>query len=397
MPTLADLLKTQRPSMVGMVGNSQPIRTLANTIQGYTPPQMTAFTNPQVMDYAKGVGQSAQQNLQTQISDLNKALVMGDKGVEIGDKIALTRLLDQIPGLMGAVAYHGTPHTIKGQFDINKVGSGEGSQAFGHGMYFAENPKVAEGYRHMLSVDPNVASEKIQFATLEKFANKEKNAVKREIQAFIDGTGNYNDFVRIINEQGSKQFKNALLKDEPNLFGAGNLYKVDIPDADIPNMLQWDKPLSQQPKAVQEAIKQIPVSNAGQKLLDKDPNGSALYEMLADYGNHPEKASKQLNALGIKGIRYLDAGSRPTNVIDKRLEDLYQKHNGDIEKAAHDFMRTIHDSPKKKTEIRAGIIQDLQNRPTSNFVVFDPSNVKILEQNSKPYDALEEFIKFSSK
>ena len=329
--------------MVGMVGNSQPIRTLASTIQGYTPPQMTAFTNPQVMDYAKGVGQAAQQNLQTQISDLNKALVMGDKGVEIGDKIALTRLLDQIPGLMGAVAYHGTPHTIRGKFDINKVGTGEGSQVYGHGMYFAENPKVSEGYRHMLSVDPNVASEKIQFATLEKFANKEKNAVQQQIQAFIDGTGNYNDFVRIINEQGSKQFKNALLKEEPNLFSAGNIYKVDIPDADIPNMLDWDKPLSQQTDAVKKAIKDFELDYVPENLT-----GGRLIEEL-NKAFDPETVSKHLSDAGIKGIRYLDEGSRKSG------------------------------------------------KGTSNFVVFDPSNVKILEQNSKPYDALEEFIKFSGK
>jgi hypothetical protein len=344
MPRLADLFKNQRPSMVGMIGNKQPISTLASTIQGYTPPQTKAFTNQQLIDYAKGVGQSAQQNLQTQISDLNKALVMGDKGIEIGDKIALNRLLDQIPGLMGAVAYHGTPHTIRGKFDINKVGSGEGSQAFGHGMYFAENPKVAEGYRHMLSVDPNVASEKIQFATLEKFANKEKNAVKREIQAFIDGTGNYNNFVRVINQEGSDAFKKALLKEEPNLFNAGNLYKVDIPDEHIPNMLDWDKSLSKQSKEVLNKLPENWITNAEMY----GNTGKGLYDWLIDVTNSQEKASKMLNEIGVKGIRYLDEGSRKSG------------------------------------------------KGTSNFVVFEPSEVKILEQNSKPYDPLEVFIKGSS-
>ena len=45
------------------------------------------------------------------------------------------------------IAYHGTPHTIKGKFDISKVGTGEGAQAYGHGMYFAEAPQVAETYK----------------------------------------------------------------------------------------------------------------------------------------------------------------------------------------------------------------------------------------------------------
>ena len=55
-------------------------------------------------------------------------------------------------GLMpNIVAYHGTPHEIKGGFDISKVGTGEGAQSYGHGMYFAENPIVAEGYKEALS------------------------------------------------------------------------------------------------------------------------------------------------------------------------------------------------------------------------------------------------------
>ena len=58
-------------------------------------------------------------------------------------------------------------------------------------------------------------------------------------------------------------------------------------------------------------------------------------------------ASKKLNELGIKGIRYLDEGSR-----DKK-------------------------------------------QGTSNFVVFDPKEVKILEKNSKPVsrkDIIEEQV-----
>jgi hypothetical protein len=361
MPTLADLLKTQRPSMVGMVGNSQPIRTLANTIQGYTPPQMTAFTNPQVMDYAKGVGQSAQQNLQTQISDLNKALVMGDKGVEIGDKIALTRLLDQIPGLMGAVAYHGTPHTIRGKFDISKVGTGEGGQAYGHGMYFAENPEVAKTYANLGT--GNVAYRghtedvlnKLQKSGLDRetadlvstfaYEGGFKGGTAQDLAAFLK---TYAD-----NPSQEKIFTNLTKKpeivDAINLYVSpkqGNLYKVDIPDEYIPNMLQWDKPLNQQPKAVQKALAKIDPDLYSKKGMDYDPQetGQMIYQRLSQMDmnkNGPftgasKNVSNMLNAQGIRGIRYSDAGSRGAE------------------------------------------------GGTSNFVVFEPSNVKILEQNSKP-------------
>ena len=54
--------------------------------------------------------------------------------------------------------YHGTPHTLPpternplGEFDASKIGTGEGAQAYGHGIYVAENPKVAIEYKKALS------------------------------------------------------------------------------------------------------------------------------------------------------------------------------------------------------------------------------------------------------
>ncbi|HLY88317.1 MAG TPA: hypothetical protein VKQ27_04975 [Acetobacteraceae bacterium] len=48
------------------------------------------------------------------------------------------------------MVYHGTPHTFD-RFDISKIGSGEGNQAYGHGLYFAGHEPVSEWYRHQLA------------------------------------------------------------------------------------------------------------------------------------------------------------------------------------------------------------------------------------------------------
>src|SRR5512147_2394588 len=48
-------------------------------------------------------------------------------------------------GLLGHTVYHGSPHKFD-KFDASKIGTGEGAQAYGHGLYFAENPKVAKEY-----------------------------------------------------------------------------------------------------------------------------------------------------------------------------------------------------------------------------------------------------------
>jgi hypothetical protein len=161
-------------------------------------------------------------------------------------------------------------------------------------------------------------------------------------------------------------------------------------------MLDYEKPLKDQPQII-DLLKQSKNKDVIKMLSNLDsfagsktpPTGQNLLKTLGYYPDNPEKASKTLNALGITGVKYLDAGSRPTNVIDKRLEDLYQKHSGDIEKAADDFMRTIHNTPKKKAAIREETIKAFQNRPTSNYVVFDPTDVKILERNNQPISRKE--------
>ena len=43
-------------------------------------------------------------------------------------------------------AYHGSPYDFE-KFMLEFMGSGEGAQAYGHGLYFAEEPDVARGYR----------------------------------------------------------------------------------------------------------------------------------------------------------------------------------------------------------------------------------------------------------
>jgi hypothetical protein len=241
-------------------------------------------------------------------------------------------------------AYHGTPHTIQGQFDINKVGTGEGAQAYGHGIYFAENPNVAKDYQKKLSDSELIYEGKpledqydalrqkygnVTGSFLEYAADNGITDARNLIANYLKNPAekvNFGD--KFIQNATNQQLEKALndLSDVERL-SKGNLYKVDIPDADIPNMLDWDKPLSQQPKNVQEAFAKF------DSIAAKDPERGTTY--MQRWFRSPSTA-KKLEEMGYKGFRYLDEGSR-----------------------------------------EAG-------KGTSNFVVFDPSNVKILEQNNKP-------------
>ena len=53
----------------------------------------------------------------------------------------------------GIRAFHGSPYDFE-RFDIEKIGTGEKAQMYGHGLYFAENPKVARDYRDQLTEPP---------------------------------------------------------------------------------------------------------------------------------------------------------------------------------------------------------------------------------------------------
>jgi hypothetical protein len=47
-------------------------------------------------------------------------------------------------------AYHGSPHDFD-EFSTDAIGTGEGAQAYGRGLYFAEDEKVAKSYRDALT------------------------------------------------------------------------------------------------------------------------------------------------------------------------------------------------------------------------------------------------------
>jgi hypothetical protein len=62
-------------------------------------------------------------------------------------------------------AYHGSPHKFE-TFDAGRIGTGEGSDAYGHGLYFAEARSVGEHYRGKLTPDAGYA--RMRIAELQK-------------------------------------------------------------------------------------------------------------------------------------------------------------------------------------------------------------------------------------
>jgi len=79
--------------------------------------------------------------------------LMGFLQPSAGDQVSLAMNLLGGPGRVpGIRAFHGSPHKFD-RFDLSKIGTGEGAQAYGHGLYFAEKEGVAKAYRDQLAAN----------------------------------------------------------------------------------------------------------------------------------------------------------------------------------------------------------------------------------------------------
>lgn len=234
------------------------------------------------------------------------------------------------------MAFHGTPHRFAaeegaplGRFRSEKIGSGEGAQVYGYGTYFAEAPGVAKGYQTDLSRNlwkQNPPDDPVARAALERFNGDiqyAKDILKEQ--------------VAVLRENFSPNFAAAergLIALENYKPPTGSIYTVDIPDEMIGKMLDWDKPLSEQPKLVRQFFEPLvaPIRKAEAQgsvpewgdfaaPRDYDPLGSELMQLLGrsdqmsaasvlSGGTGGAASSAKLQAAGILGIRYLDAGSR---------------------------------------------------------------------------------------
>ena len=205
----------------------------------------------------------------------------------------------------GITAYHGSPHEFD-QFDTSKIGTGEGAQAYGHGLYFAEHEPVAKGYRDKLtSMIVGGARRKLSQsgndvdAAISKIQG-EKERLKSLNLTLETGSENRNRMINFQNDYLNElhNYKNT------GQMNQGHMYEVHI-DAHPDHFLNWDKPLSEQHPNVQKFLSKSPYPPKEDQSI-----GAWLKPLLRDSQGMPEYWSYDMLKAGIPGIRYLDAGSR---------------------------------------------------------------------------------------
>lgn len=191
---------------------------------------------------------------------------------------AVQRDIREAAELEGIMAFHGSRFAFD-RFDIGRIGTGEGAQAYGYGLYFAENRGIARHYQVVLSKDAG-----------RKGASEAEGEV---IEGAVPG---------------------------------GALYEVKIA-ASRDDFLDWDKPLLKQSVNVKAALMKLDLIDGLGQLKGAEwagpLDGQALYRLLGarhSAGEPPDvAASRALREAGIVGVKYLDASSREAGFGSQNL------------------------------------------------------------------------------
>lgn len=216
-----------------------------------------------------------------------------------GGSDVAARLIEQPTGFR---AYHGSPHNFK-RFDLSKIGTGEGAQAYGHGLYFAEAEDVARMYRDKLSkgrrgrmYEVNIKADPDRFLDWDKPFAEQSPAVQAAMRRAGFGP-HYENF------GGKTVWPTREAAEEAALRHAGR--RNARPGAVL---VERDGGYSFE-------IPSTPMKNVYAYALREPEVASALREA------------------GIPGVRYLDAGSRGAGegsrnyvVFDDSLIDILRKY-----------------------------------------------------------------------
>lgn len=235
------------------------------------------------------------------------------------------------------------------------MGTGDGRQAFGWGLYFSNSRQVADWYRNAL--------------TRSGSDNRSDEQVGRDIylsmaRASRDGVVRVGDENRTMTKD---QFVSSWMNDEIDMLdlpveamdalepdGQGYLYQVDIPDAD--KLLDWDNPFGRQPQSVRQAIKSSITRGviAGDHAITFG-DGQDIYNHFSSTLGSDRKASEFLNSIGIPGLQYsegtgVESAAGPKNFViwDENVVGIEAVNDQFAQPAM--FSRVPNDAPLIETD-----------------------------------------------
>jgi hypothetical protein len=321
-------------------------------------------------------------------------------------------------------AYHGTPHEFD-RFDSSKIGTGEGAQAFGHGLYFAGKKEVAEHYQKALS-GHTIRFDGKEFNPSPSFIENKRTAENDALHA-VNNLGSAEKAIESFRE-GAKTLRGEVARrwgeaadwleanqSRISVKLGGRLHEVDIPETH--ELLDWDAPMSEQPRKVRAIIEAMPAyKQARERYAEQiaksfgiskkeaiarpsDYDGKSVYGQIVDsflertnhdYDKAAVLASDALREAGVPGHRYLEGNSRnKPGVIAGMKRDL-AAWEGRLKDAPDDTY------VKGEVEARRQELADAEKDISHNYVIYDDSRITPLAkyragkaETVKPNDVAE--------
>ena len=286
-------------------------------------------------------------------------------------------------GLLNKIrAYHGSPHDFD-RFSTESIGTGEGAQQYGHGLYFAEREPTALSYRDALT--PRDYEFENYLAMQNEMAENSGNYTRMEFlqqamnhdtpQDFrnIASDSDYDDDYREMAADFADEME-AFRNESGEPVNFGRMYEVDI-DAQPEELLDFDAPLSEQSEQVQNAFsfKPAPMPNFTADDVKKTLSDNPAYRYAVEgfpAAETVEKALSQANKPVLQNTGPL--GAEAYNKLARELADETSDLTG--AKSASEALR--------QSGVKGIKYADAQTRfspkgRTSNYVIFDDATVDI--------------------
>jgi hypothetical protein len=254
----------------------------------------------------------------------------------------------------GIFAFHGSGADFD-EFKLSKIGTGEGNQAFGYGLYFTDSEDIAKFYKNQLSETAYKLKDGSKFDPYEKVPARDPKRSDFGSKDYLLSNPNIrNDFFekdfdlnktikkaeQIIKEQGSSNTMGAetakrdlqILLDLKSKGGivkdTGKTYEVKI-KAVMDDLIDYDKPLDQQSDKVKKILKPYYEYYMVAETADFGTLLESAYRHLPQ-----DEFSERLAKEGIKGIKYQSGqlsgitDSKATNyvIFDDKIIDIMKKY-----------------------------------------------------------------------
>lgn len=193
---------------------------------------------------------------------------------------------------------------------LEAIGTGEGVQAHGWGLYYALDKDIAERYREMFTGDAALKYDEEKLLKLYEKYERAGEYDKAELIGSVLLRHDERDFDsmladEIITQDTIKWFdsiKDNYLNKERKL---GQVHEVDIPEVDY--LLDEQKPFNQQSQFIQTRLKDISeklASNPDFSDTNRFKDGGEIYSYLSTILNGDKYASQYLDENGVYGITY---------------------------------------------------------------------------------------------